>query len=306
MALKDKITLGMSLPHRSPEPIEMNVVRQVAQRADALGFRDLWVTENTLDHVFSFDPIVILTYAATLTTRIRVGVSVAVLPVQNPIHVAHHIATLDYASNGRAILGVGLGRDQHYTQFQVPREHRVRRFREEVELIRALWTQPKVSYKGSIFQLDAGAMSPRPVQKPHPPIWFGGGHPDAIRRAAQMADGWMGAGGSTNADFTRSVPLLREHLEKARRDPKTFPISKRVFLSVHERADAAREELHRWYSVVYHNPPGTDTSGVHGTPEQVLERLEELVAAGANHLLLNPIARHAEHVEALASITGLA
>jgi len=149
-------------------------------------------------------------------------------------------------------------------------------------------------------------MSPRPVQKPHPPIWFGGGHPDAIRRAAQMADGWMGAGGSTNADFKRSVPLLREHLEKARRDPKTFPISKRVFLSVHERADVAREELHRWYSVVYHNPPGTDTSGVHGTPEQVRERLEELVSAGANHLLLNPIARHAEHVEALASITGLA
>ncbi len=306
MALKDKIALGMSLPHRSPEPIEMGVVRQVAQRADALGFRDLWVTENTLDHVFSFDPTVILTYAAAVTTKIRVGVSVAVLPVQNPIHVAHHIATLDYASNGRAILGVGLGRDQHYAQFQVPREHRVRRFREQVELIRALWTAPKVSYKGTIYQLDAGAMSPRPVQKPHPPIWLGGGHPDAIRRAAQIGDGWMGAGGSTNADFKRSVPLLREHLEKARRDPKTYPISKRVFLSVHESADVAREELLRWYSVVYHNPPGTDTSGVHGTPEQVRERLEELVAAGANHLLLNPIARHAEHVEALASITGLA
>ena len=306
MALKDEISLGMSLPHRSPEPIDMRVVHQVAQRADALGFRDLWVTENTLDHVFSFDPMVILTYAAAVTTRIRVGVSVAVLPVLSPIHVAHQVATLDYASNGRAILGVGLGRDQHYTQFQVPREHRIRRFREQLELIRALWTEPKVSYRGSLYQLEAGAMSPRPVQKPHPPVWFGGGHPDAIRRAAALADAWMGAGGSTNDDFKRSVPLLREQLEKARRDPKTFPISKRVFLSVHERADAAREELLRWYSVVYHNPPGTDTSGVHGTPEQVRERLEELVAAGANHLLLNPIARHAEHVEALASIAGLA
>jgi alkanesulfonate monooxygenase SsuD/methylene tetrahydromethanopterin reductase-like flavin-dependent oxidoreductase (luciferase family) len=116
----------------------------------------------------------------------------------------------------------------------------------------------------------------------------------------------MGAGGSSHADFKRSVPLLRDHLEQAGRDPKTFPISKRVFLSVHERADVAREELLRWYSVVYHNPPGTDTSGIHGTPEQVGERLEGLVAAGANHLLLNPIARHAEQVEALASIAGLA
>src|SRR5213593_4141440 len=198
MALKDTITLGMSLPHRGYAPLSMPMVRQVAERAEALGFRDLWVTENTLDHVFSLDPIVVLTYAAAITRSIRVGVSVMVLPVQNPIHVAHQVATLDYASNGRAILGVGLGRDQHYTQFQVPREHRIRRFREEVELIKALWTEPKISYRGSIYQLDAGAMSPRPVQKPHPPIWFGGGHPDAIRRAAAMADAWMGSGGSSN------------------------------------------------------------------------------------------------------------
>ena len=305
MALKDKISFGMSLPHRSPEPIDMNAVRQVAQRAEALGFRDLWVTENTLDHVFSFDPVVILTYAAAITTSIRVGVSVAVLPVQNPIHVAHQFATLDYASNGRAILGVGLGRDQHYTEFQVPREHRIRRFREEIELIKTLWTETKVSYRGSIYRLDTGAMSPKPVQQPHPPIWFGGGHPDALRRAVVMGDAWMGAGGSSNADFARAIPQLREHLEKARRDPKTFPISKRVFLSVHERADVARTELNRWFTVVYRNPAGTDACGVHGTPEQVRERLEELVSHGASHLLLNPIARYAEHIDALASVTGL-
>jgi len=305
MALKDKISFGMSLPHRSPEPIDMNAVRQVAQRAEALGFRDLWVTENTLDHVFSFDPVVILTYAAAITTSIRVGVSVAVLPVQNPIHVAHQFATLDYASNGRAILGVGLGRDQHYSEFQVPREHRIRRFREEIELIKTLWTEAKVSYRGSIYRLDTGAMSPKPVQQPHPPIWFGGGHPDALRRAAVMGDAWMGAGGSSNADFARAIPQLREHLEKARRDPKTFPISKRVFLSVHERADVARTELNRWFTVVYRNPAGTDACGVHGTPEQVRERLEELVSHGASHLLLNPIARYAEHIDALASVTGL-
>ena len=69
MALKDKIALGVALPHRSPEPIDMDTVRRVAQRAEALGFRDLWVTENTLDHVFCFDPVVVLTYAAAVTTR---------------------------------------------------------------------------------------------------------------------------------------------------------------------------------------------------------------------------------------------
>jgi probable F420-dependent oxidoreductase len=306
MALKDTATFGVALPHRSPDPIDMAAVRRVAQRAEALGFRDLWVTENTLDHVFCFDPVVVLTYAAAITTTVRLGVSVVVLPVHNPIHVAHQWASLDYVSNGRAILGVGLGRDHHYEQFQMPRDGRVRRFREGVELIKALWTEPKVDYQGRIFQLEAGTMAPKPVQKPRPPIWMGVGHPDAVRRAASIADGWMGSGGSSNAAFTRSVPILCEALEKAGRDPATFPISKRVFLSVHEHPETARAELHRWFTVVYRNPEGTDASGIHGTPEQVRERLGELVAAGANHLLLNPVARHAEQLEMLASVVGYA
>jgi probable F420-dependent oxidoreductase len=305
MALKDIIPFGLALPHRSPEPIDVAAVRHVAQRADALGFRDLWVTENTLDHVFCFDSVIALTYAAAVTTTIGLGVSMMVLPVHHPIHVAHQMATLDYVSNGRAILGVGLGRDRHYAQFQVPHEKRVRRFRESLELITALWTESKVSYHGSIFQLDEATMAPKAVQKPHPPIWFGGRHPNALRRAATIADGWMGSGGSSRADFARSVSILKGELERARRDPATFPISKRVFLSVHERPDVARGELHRWFATVYHRPEGTDVSGIHGTPEQLRARIEELVATGANHLLLNPVCRYAEQVEALAEVVGL-
>jgi len=306
MALKDQIPLGMVLPHRSPDPVDIRVVRQVAQRADTLGFRDLWVTENTLDHVFCFDPMVVLTYAAAVTTTIRLGISVVVLPVHNPIHVAHQVASLDYVSDGRAILGVGLGREAHYTEFQIPRERRVRRFREGVKLIKALWTEPQVHYQGEIYQLDGGTMAPKPVQKPHPPIWLGGTHPDALRRAAAIADGWMGSGGSSTATFSSSVPILRAALEKAGRDPAAFPISKRVFLSVHERPEVARAEVHRWFSVVYRNPDGTDASGIHGTPEQVREQLQGLVAMGANHLLLNPVSRHSEQLEALAAVVGFA
>ena len=296
------IPFGVSLPHRSPDPIDVGAVRRVAQRADALGFRDLWVTENTLDHVFCFDALTILTYAAAITNRIRLGVAVSVLPVHHPIEVAHRVATLDYVSEGRAILGVGLGRPFHYDEFQVPKDHRVRRFREGVELIKALWTEAKVDYRGSIFQLEGGTMSPKPVQKPHPPIWLGGDHPDAVRRAATVADGWMGSGGSSVATFGKSVPILKAALEKAGRDPATFPISKRVFLSVDDRPEVARAELHRWFSVVYRNPEGTDASGVHGTPKQVRARLEELVGMGANHLLLNPVGRYSEQLETLAAL----
>jgi probable F420-dependent oxidoreductase len=304
MALKDKIPFGMSLPHRAPEAIDMGAVRRVATRAEALGFSDLWVTENTLDHVFCFDPVVVLTYAAAATAKIRLGASVVVLAIHSPLTVAHQWACLDYVSGGRAILGVGLGREHHYRQFEVPEEGRVARFREELDIIRMLWAEGRVSFQGRFYHLANETMAPRPVQRPLP-IWMGVGHPNAVRRAARLADGWMGSGGSRIADFAASVPILKEALEKNGRDPANFPISKRLFMAVDEKPEVARAELLRWFTEVYRNPPGVDLCGIHGTPEQVRERLEEIIAMGANHLLLNPVSRHAEQVEALAEVVGL-
>ena len=115
----------------------------------------------------------------------------------------------------------------------------------------------------------------------------------------------MGSGGSSTASFAVGVPIVKGALEKAGRDPATFPIPKRVFLSLHERPDVARAEVHRWCSVVYHTPDGTDASGVHGTPEQMRERLESLVSLGANHWRLTPVWRHTEQLEAPAEVVGL-
>src|SRR5258708_26465784 len=226
MALKDTATFGVALPHRSPDPIGMAAVRRVALRAEAMGFRDLWVTENTLDHVFCFDPVVVLTYAAAVTKRIRLGCSVVVMAVHSPLMIAHQWACLDYASNGRAILGVGLGREHHYRQFEVPEEGRLTRFREELAVSRALWSEQKTTFRGRFYNLDNEPMSPKPVQQPMP-IWMGVGHPNAVRRSARLADGWMGSGGSSIAAFSRSVPILRDGPAKAARDPADFPISKR-------------------------------------------------------------------------------
>lgn len=303
MALADRIPFGMSLPHRSPDRIDMDTVRAVAQRAEAYGFRDLWVTENTLDHVTSFDPVVVLTYAAAVTTRIRLGASVLVLPVHDPRMVAHQWASLDFVSGGRAVMGVGIGRPPHYAEFQVPAEARVARFREALDLIRSLWTDDPVTFHGRFYHLENARLGIKPVQSPLP-VWMGVGHPDAVKRAAVLSDGWMGAGGSTIADFQRSVPMLRDALEKAGRDPATFPVSKRIFMAVDDNPAVAKAELLRWYTEVYHNPEGTDTSGIHGTPDQVRQRLEDMVGMGASHLLLNPVARHAQQLDALAEIVG--
>jgi probable F420-dependent oxidoreductase len=295
---------GFVLPCRSWAPIEVESIRRTAVRADELGFRDLWVTENTIDDAFSLDSMVDLAYAAALTTRIRLGVSVVVLPHHSPVHVAHAVGSLDYLSGGRAILGVGLGRPAHYKEFGVTTDRRVRRFTEAVDVIKALWTQPKADFHGEIFEVEAG-MALKPVQKPHPPIWLGGSHADALRRAARIGDGWMGAGGASKASLREAIPLLRSELEKQGRDPDAYAYSKRVFLSVHENAAKAREEGLHWFTDVYHNPAMLDVNGFAGTPEQAREYIAELRDIGCNHVLLNAVDRYEEQAEALAEVVGL-
>ncbi len=305
MALNDTVAFGLSLPHRSAEPVPVSVVREVARRAEEIGFDDLWVTNNTIDEAGCFDSLVALTFAAAVTTTIRLGVSVLVLPTYHPVHVAHQVATLDYLSGGRAILGVGLGRAEEYETFQVPTARRLTRFTESVELIKALWAGPKVSYDGEIYRVRDVTIGTRPLQRPHPPIWCGGQHDAALRRAATFFDGWMGAGGSSVTALAETVPLLRAALDDAGRDANAFPISKRVFLSVHEQPEIARAEVEDWFTNVYGKPGGAKDFGVFGTPDEVGRQLEALAATGATHLLLNPISRYLEQAEALARIVGL-
>jgi probable F420-dependent oxidoreductase len=303
MALKDQLDFGYVLPCRSWEPIDMQRVRRVAQRADELGFKDLWVTENTLDDSFSFDAMVVLSYAAALTRRIRLGVSVVVLPLHSPVHVAHAAASLDYVSGGRAVLGVGLGRAAHYADFQIPLDRRVRRFNEGVEVIKALWTRPEADYHGEIYEVKAG-MAIKPVQRPRPPIWIGAYNTTGYRRAARTADGWMGAGGSSKAALQEAVSVIHESLAEFGRDAAGFALSKRVFMSVDEKPEVAKAEALRWFTEVYHNPNMLETHGFYGTPEQLREYLEELHSVGMNHVLLNPVTRQDEQIEALAEVAG--
>src|SRR5437870_12688428 len=102
------IPLGMSLPHRSPDPIDMTAVREVAQRAEALGFRDLWVTENAVDHVYSFDPAVVLTYAAAMTTNIRLALPSPIWPFTSPTTWPSRMPTSAWSTTACASSAAGL------------------------------------------------------------------------------------------------------------------------------------------------------------------------------------------------------
>ena len=144
-------------------------------------------------------------------------------------------------------------------------------------------------------------MEPKPVQSPYPPIWLAGGHPDALRRAVRLGDGFFGAGSSTTAQFVEHAAIVRAALEQAGRDPAGFPIAKRVYLAVGEDGDEARREiadaLNRLYG--FFGLRDIAAVAVAGTPAECVEGLQAVADAGADLILLNPMARERDQMELL-------
>jgi probable F420-dependent oxidoreductase len=308
MTVERQVRLGMAIPQVFLDgAVDMALVRRVVQRAEALGFESLWATEGILTRTPSLDPLVLLSYAAALTVTSRLGVSVLVFPLHSPVHVARRIGSLDRVSGGRAILGLGLGRrTAPYGAFGLTPARRAARFEEGVQVLKALWTRAETEYEGEFCRLKRATMEPKPIQRPHPPIWLGGHHPNALRRAVRLADGWMGAGGASVREFVQSAEAIHRLMEAANRSPESFVISKRLYVAVDPDETRAVRELRRWFGVVYRDPELAMKVAVWGSRERCAEVINELVSTGANHVLLHPVYSLEAQLEALAELAGFA
>jgi alkanesulfonate monooxygenase SsuD/methylene tetrahydromethanopterin reductase-like flavin-dependent oxidoreductase (luciferase family) len=217
------------------------------------------------------------------------------------VQLAKSLSSLDHLSQGRLIVGVGIG-GPHVPEavFGVSSERRARRFVEGLQVLKALWTQPRATIKGDFWQFENVPMEPKPVQQPHPPLWFGAREPIALKRAVRHGDGWMGAGSSSSADFVQQSKLLRQLLDEARRDPTTFPMSKRVYVAIDNDRARAERRLREWFAMRYKNADMAVRVSIWGSRAECTDKLGELVRAGAQHLLLNPVFDELEHIELLA------
>ncbi|TDJ46618.1 MAG: LLM class flavin-dependent oxidoreductase, partial [Gammaproteobacteria bacterium] len=186
---------------------DMALVRRTLHRAEELGYDSAWVQDQVASDVPLLESLSLLCYAAAVTERLKLGVSVIVVPIRNAPQLAKDIGTLDHLSGGRVILGVGLGPvfagDNYFQIFGTRADEALRRFNESIRIMKSLWTETKTNIDGEFYTLHNTGMEPKPIQKPHPPLWFGGQHPNALRRAVQVADGYMGAGPTTTRDFGR-------------------------------------------------------------------------------------------------------
>ncbi len=301
--MKRRVELGVAIPQTLVEgAFDVRRIREFLARAEALGFQSAWVVEQILGSIRSLEPVVLLTYAAACTERLRLGTAVQLTALRSPVHHAKSLATLDHLSGGRLTVGVGLGGNPRvYPAFGLHAVRRAARFAEGLTLMKRLWTEARVTFEGEFFKLQNGSMEPKPLQKPHPPLWFGGHHPDALRRAVKLGDGFIGAGSVSTATFLDEVKLLRGLLAEAGRDPATFPLGKRVYIAVDRDRARAGRRLAEWFGAFYGKPELAAEVSVWGDPGECVDRLSEITAAGVGFLMLNPVFDELQHLEQFAS-----
>lgn len=283
-------------------------VATFARRAEELGFDGFWTLDSAVAgrtaHNPMLDGLQLLSYVAAITKTPTLGVAVIVLPRRNAALLAKELATVDQLSGGRVVAGVGLGvSDGSEAALGFPTDRHVRRMTETVKAMRAFWTQEEASFDGELLSFSGVRIQPKPVATL--PIWFGGAHPNAIRRAARLADGWIGAGSQATAAVLDQLRLLREQLEQAGRDPAVFPTAKRVYISVESDEQTARDKLTPILDGMYGAPGLTDRVAVCGTAEQVADGIRPLIDAGVGEILLHFLHESSEQLEAAAEVRRL-
>lgn len=302
--MNTRVELAVAIPQTfTGGPVDPRQIRDYLGRAEALGFASAWVVEQIFGTIPSLEPVELLTYAAACTERLRLGTAVLLTGLRSPVHLAKSLGTLDHLSGGRLIVGVGLGaKARAYPgAYGIGAERRAARFTEGIRLMKRLWTEPRVTFAGDFWRLENAAMEPKPVQKPHPPIWFGGHHPNALRRTVELGDGFMGAGSVATEKFAEEVTLLRRLLAEAGRDPARFPIGKRVYIAVDRDRDRAARRLGEWFGAFYGKPELTGQVAVYGDVDTCLEGLRRVIDAGARLVMLHAVFDERDHLERFAA-----
>jgi probable F420-dependent oxidoreductase len=292
---------GISIPQVAGDGAAyITELNDFLKRADALGFDSAWTQEGILGKFPLLEPLSLLSHAAALTTNLRLGVSIMLINLRNPLQLAKTLATLDQLSGGRLDVGVGVGGHVDEGLFGYSKDRRIRRFVEGIAVMKALWAEDPATVSGTFWNFENVSMNPKPVQSPHPPIWFGARSEPAIRRAVRLGDAWMGAGSSSTEAFVKHMELVRRELDLANRDPVTFRISKRVYLAIDDDRDRAERRLREWFALRYGNEDMATRDSIWGSAAQCTDELAAVVEAGAQHLLLNPVFDDREHLEILA------
>ena len=288
---------------------EAKSLLELATRAERLGFDAIWVGDSLLARP-RHEPLTLLAAVAGRVPRVALGTAVLLPALRNPVVLAHSVATLDQASEGRLILGVGIARDTpdiraEFMAAGVPFERRVGRMLEGLRLMRALWSGKPVDWEG-FWQVKGGVLGPTPHQKGGPPFWLAGSLPVSLERTGKHFEGWLPNVGSPDQWRTQWAEV-RQHATAAGRDPTAMKGAMYLTLCVDENQARADTNLDRYLESYYNAPAPVlrkRQACYAGPIAGAGEWVGAYIAAGVDHIVLRFAGDHERHLEAVAQLRG--
>ena len=244
--------VGLVLPQAGQQATRENVI-QMAKNAESEGFDSLWVFERLLwpinpqtpyvatpdgslpiEYQIMLDPLETLTYVAANTNKIALGTSVIDMLFHNPVILARRFATLDILSEGRSIAGFGIGWSKdEYQASNIPFQNRGKRADEFIQVLKRIWTDDVVEFKGKYYNIPASKIGPKPIQKPHPPVYLGGFSPNTFSRIVNYdTNGWLAVVGGPLEYLDNTIKTIKDIANKANKDPNKFKVILLAHLNV--------------------------------------------------------------------------
>ena len=292
--------IGLRLPQTGRNQASKGSIVYLAKEAENAGFNSLWVLERLLwpinplslypgstdgkfpeDWQNIFDPLETLTFVAANTNKIALGTSVIDMLFHNPVILARRFATLDVFSDGRAVAGFGIGwSEDEYRASGIPFINRGKRADEYIQLLKMLWTENIVEFIGEYYDIPASKVGPKPVQKPHIPIYLGGYSQKTFARIAKHANGWICTIRDSLSQVRLNIEKIKEECHKVNRDPKDINIAAILYPNVIDSDDMDNRQGHE-------NQRESSRILLNGDIDQVGRDLLEIKNIGIGNVIFN-------------------
>jgi probable F420-dependent oxidoreductase len=301
------LKVGITLPQAGEQSTTGNIVR-TAKTAEDEGFDSLWVFERLLwpispqtpyvatpdgslpvEYQRVFDPLETLTFVAAKTNKITLGTSVIDILFHNPVVLARRFATLDVLSEGRTIAGLGIGWSKdEYQVSNIPFENKGKRADEFIQALKKIWTEDIVEFKGNYYSIPASKIGPKPIQKPHIPIFMGGFSPNTFKRIINYStNGWLGLIVGPLEYLENTIKSMNEMASKANKDPNEF---KTILLTYPNIVESKNEQLTN----------ESQRFPLTGTIDQIGNDIKRIKKIGVDHIVFGynflPIGRDIDSV----------
>ncbi|MBS7614713.1 LLM class flavin-dependent oxidoreductase [Candidatus Bathyarchaeota archaeon] len=276
-----------------------NEILEFAQLAEKSGLDSVWMSDHlmyTVPNKGSLEAFSSLAAVAARTKNITIGTKVVCAPFRHPALLAKAGVTLDIISNGRFVLGIGAGWFKtEFDAYGFPFDKKVSVTRETVEIVKMLWEKPTVNYDGEFFKIKDAACLPKPVQKPHPPIWIGSSGPRMLKLTAEIGDGWV-IPNPTVEEYRQKLETIRNHARKMGRNSEGIEAACYVYASLSTDSEEAWKTAEEQILPERRRAIGADLSLERlgeicfiGNPDDWIGRIEEYAKVGADHIIVKTV-----------------